>query len=60
MERGDDLFGALRRELAEELDLDVGRADGGELLWLWVSCLPSGSHAAAAQAPPGPSLSYPS
>ncbi|MGW9205856.1 NUDIX hydrolase [Embleya sp. NPDC055664] len=31
---GEDFTTALRRELAEELDLDVERAEGGELLWI--------------------------
>ncbi|MFE9664010.1 NUDIX domain-containing protein [Streptomyces sp. NPDC005955] len=34
VEPGEDLPLALRRELAEELDLDVDRAEGGELVWL--------------------------
>ncbi|MCM1976389.1 NUDIX domain-containing protein [Streptomyces sp. G1] len=34
VEDGEDLREALRRELAEELDLDIDEADGGELLWV--------------------------
>ncbi|MGW0754300.1 NUDIX hydrolase [Streptomyces sp. NPDC002587] len=34
VEDGEDLVAALRRELAEELDLDIDQADGGELLWV--------------------------
>ncbi|MET9885440.1 NUDIX hydrolase [Streptomyces sp. NPDC006430] len=34
VEGSEDLFAALRRELAEELDLDIDQADGGELLWV--------------------------
>ncbi|MFF4582116.1 NUDIX domain-containing protein [Streptomyces sp. NPDC001373] len=34
VEDGEDLVAALRRELEEELALDVGRADGGDLLWV--------------------------
>lgn len=34
VEDGEDLREALRRELAEELDLDIDRAEGGELLWV--------------------------
>ncbi|MFD6230596.1 NUDIX domain-containing protein [Streptomyces sp. NPDC060232] len=33
-EDGEDLTCALRRELAEELGLDVGLAEGGDLLWV--------------------------
>ncbi|MFJ2745194.1 NUDIX domain-containing protein [Streptomyces sp. NPDC087440] len=34
VEPGEDLLGALRRELAEELRLDAGRATVPELLWV--------------------------
>ncbi|OEJ30021.1 NUDIX hydrolase [Streptomyces subrutilus] len=34
VEDGEDLREALRRELAEELGLDIDQADGGELLWV--------------------------
>ncbi|MFJ5220138.1 NUDIX hydrolase [Streptomyces sp. NPDC088354] len=34
VEHGEDLQQALRRELAEELQLDVDQAEGGELLWV--------------------------
>lgn len=34
VEDGEDLACALRRELAEELGLDVGLAEGGDLLWV--------------------------
>ncbi|MDO0936540.1 NUDIX hydrolase [Streptomyces sp. DG2A-72] len=34
VEHGEDLLDALRRELAEELDLDPDRARGPELLWV--------------------------
>jgi 8-oxo-dGTP diphosphatase len=34
VEPGEDLRLALRRELAEELDLDADRAEGGALLWV--------------------------
>ncbi|MCX5402663.1 NUDIX domain-containing protein [Streptomyces sp. NBC_00335] len=34
VEDGEDLREALRRELAEELDLDIDQAEGGELLWV--------------------------
>ncbi|WFB05857.1 NUDIX hydrolase [Streptomyces sp. LX-29] len=34
VEDGEDLRQALRRELAEELDLDIDQADGGDLLWV--------------------------
>ncbi|MEW2131102.1 NUDIX domain-containing protein [Streptomyces sp. NPDC005435] len=34
VEHGEDLRAALARELAEELGLDVGRAEGGDLLWV--------------------------
>ncbi|MCX4545598.1 NUDIX domain-containing protein [Streptomyces sp. NBC_01565] len=34
VEPGEDLFAALARELSEELDLDIGQAEGGELLWV--------------------------
>ncbi|MFE4263759.1 NUDIX domain-containing protein [Streptomyces sp. NPDC056883] len=34
VEDGEDLREALRRELAEELDLDIDEANGGELLWV--------------------------
>ncbi|MEU9304850.1 NUDIX hydrolase [Streptomyces sp. NPDC048269] len=34
VEDGEDLDAGLRRELAEELDLDVDQADGGDLMWV--------------------------
>ncbi|WP_199572495.1 NUDIX domain-containing protein [Streptomyces murinus] len=34
VEEGEDLRQALRRELAEELDLDIDLADGGDLMWV--------------------------
>ncbi|WP_046776947.1 NUDIX domain-containing protein [Streptomyces yangpuensis] len=34
VEDGEDLTCALRRELAEELALDIDRAEGGDLLWV--------------------------
>ncbi|MFF6873143.1 NUDIX domain-containing protein [Streptomyces sp. NPDC012450] len=34
VEHGEDLAAALARELAEELDLDVDQADGGDLMWI--------------------------
>ncbi|MEC4575020.1 NUDIX domain-containing protein [Streptomyces virginiae] len=34
VEDGEDLTCALRRELAEELGLDIGLAEGGDLLWV--------------------------
>ncbi|QTD95731.1 NUDIX domain-containing protein [Streptomyces cyanogenus] len=34
VEHGEDLEGALARELQEELGLDVGQAEGGDLLWV--------------------------
>ncbi|WP_031015778.1 NUDIX domain-containing protein [Streptomyces sp. NRRL F-5727] len=34
VEHGEDLAAALARELAEELDLDVDQADGGDLMWV--------------------------
>ena len=34
VEDGEDFRQALARELAEELRLDVGRAEGGDLLWV--------------------------
>ncbi|WP_438490256.1 NUDIX domain-containing protein [Streptomyces sp. S186] len=34
VEDGEDLHQALRRELAEELDLDIDQADGGDLMWV--------------------------
>ena len=34
VERGESLPDALRRELAEELALDLDQAEGGELLWV--------------------------
>ncbi|MFJ9343133.1 NUDIX domain-containing protein [Streptomyces sp. NPDC101733] len=34
VEDGEDLDQALRRELAEELDLDIDQAEGGDLLWV--------------------------
>ncbi|MFK4108778.1 NUDIX hydrolase [Streptomyces sp. NPDC002176] len=34
VEHGEDLDAALARELEEELGLDVGQADGGDLVWV--------------------------
>ncbi|MFH7596722.1 NUDIX domain-containing protein [Streptomyces racemochromogenes] len=34
VEDGEDLTAALRRELEEELALDIDRAEGGDLLWV--------------------------
>lgn len=34
VEHGEDLAAALARELAEELDLDIDQAEGGDLLWV--------------------------
>ncbi|MFF9322366.1 NUDIX domain-containing protein [Streptomyces sp. NPDC014735] len=34
VEHGEDLEAALARELAEELDLNVGQAEGGDLMWV--------------------------
>jgi 8-oxo-dGTP pyrophosphatase MutT (NUDIX family) len=34
VEDGEDLEEALARELAEELDLDVAQAEGGDLMWV--------------------------
>ncbi|MFG2392107.1 NUDIX hydrolase [Streptomyces lavendulae] len=34
VEDGEDFRQALRRELREELDLDVDQADGGDLMWV--------------------------
>lgn len=34
VEDGEDFTAALRRELREELDLDIDQADGGDLLWV--------------------------
>ncbi|WP_246094302.1 NUDIX domain-containing protein [Streptomyces griseofuscus] len=34
VEEGEDLRQALRRELAEELDLDIDPAEGGDLMWV--------------------------
>ncbi|MEU6864714.1 NUDIX hydrolase [Streptomyces sp. NPDC046876] len=34
VEDGEDLIAALRRELAEELALDAGLAEGGDLMWV--------------------------
>lgn len=34
VEDGEDLVAALRRELAEELDLDTADAEGGDLMWV--------------------------
>ncbi|MEV7284915.1 NUDIX domain-containing protein [Streptomyces sp. NPDC093252] len=34
VEHGEDLQQALSRELSEELDLDTGQAEGGDLLWV--------------------------
>ncbi|MYQ46557.1 NUDIX domain-containing protein [Streptomyces sp. SID4985] len=34
VEHGEDLDAALARELAEELDLDITQAEGGDLLWV--------------------------
>ncbi|MFJ2817551.1 MULTISPECIES: NUDIX domain-containing protein [unclassified Streptomyces] len=34
VEDGEDLYEALRRELSEELALDVDKAEGGDLLWV--------------------------
>ncbi|GGN45207.1 NUDIX domain-containing protein [Streptomyces fuscichromogenes] len=39
VEPGEDLDQALARELHEELGLDVGQAEGGELLWVVDQCL---------------------
>lgn len=34
VEHGEDLDAALARELAEELDLDIDQAEGGDLMWV--------------------------
>ncbi len=34
VEHGEDLAAALARELAEELDLDIDQAEGGDLMWV--------------------------
>ncbi|MEU8543062.1 NUDIX hydrolase [Streptomyces sp. NPDC048717] len=34
VEHGEDLHQALARELAEELDLDIDQAEGGDLMWV--------------------------
>ncbi|MFJ9822808.1 NUDIX hydrolase [Streptomyces sp. NPDC101160] len=34
VEDGEDLHQALARELAEELDLDIDQAEGGDLMWV--------------------------